>query len=113
MSELYNRIESLCKENGSNITEMCRQSGAPRGSLSDLKAGKTNRLNTTTLSKIAAHFGVSVDYLLGNEPEKGKNPVGFVADEAGIDNLLRKLTPTELAELMGKVAAELKERGLG
>ena len=70
MSELYNRIESLCKERGSNITEMCRQSGAPRGSLSDLKAGKTNRLNTTTLGKIATHFGVSVDFLLGNEEQK-------------------------------------------
>lgn len=70
MSELYNRIESLCKERGSNVTEMCRLSGAPRGSLSDLKAGKTNRLNTTTLSKIAAHFEVSVDYLLGNEEQK-------------------------------------------
>jgi len=70
MSELYNRIESLCKERGSNVTEMCRQSGAPRGSLSDLKAGKTNRLNTTTLSKIATHFGVTVDFLLGNEEQK-------------------------------------------
>lgn len=70
MSELYNRIESLCKERGSNITEMCRQSGAPRGSLSDLKAGKTNRLNTTTLGKIATHFGVTVDFLLGNEEQK-------------------------------------------
>lgn len=70
MSELYNRIETLCKERGTNITEMCRRSGAPRGSLSDLKAGKTNRLNTTTLSKIAVHFGVTVDFLLGNEEQK-------------------------------------------
>lgn len=70
MSELYNRIETLCKERGTNVTEMCRKSGAPRGSLSDLKAGKTNRLNTTTLSKIAVHFGVSVDFLLGNEEQK-------------------------------------------
>ena len=65
MSELYKRIEELCKNNGVTITDMCRASGAPRGSLSDLKMGRTNGLNSNTLSKIATHFGVSVDYLLG------------------------------------------------
>ena len=70
MSELYNRIEDLCKKHGTNITAMCKESGAPRGSLTDLKMGRTERLNTTTLSKIGEHFGVSVDFLLGNEDAK-------------------------------------------
>ena len=70
MSDLYNRIEELCKENNESITTMCRESGASRASLSDLKVGRKQNLSAETLSKIAAHFGVSVDYLLGKEKEK-------------------------------------------
>lgn len=67
MSDLYNRIEELCKTNNETITTMCKESGASRASLSDLKVGRKQNLSTETLSKIAAHFGVSVDYLLGQE----------------------------------------------
>lgn len=70
MSELYNRIESLCKGKQINITAMCRESGAPRGSLTDLKKGRTSALNTKTLSKIAEFFGVTTDYLLTGEDTK-------------------------------------------
>lgn len=67
MSKLYEIILGLCSEKGVSITELCRQSGASRGSLTDLKMGRKNSLSAATLSKIAAYFGVSVDYLLGNE----------------------------------------------
>ena len=74
MSELYNAIEELCKQKGITITTMCKESGASRGSLSDLKAGRKQSLSADTLSKIAAYFSVSVDYLLGKHqtsvPEK-------------------------------------------
>ena len=70
MSELYNRIEELCQKHGTNVTTMCKESGAPRGSLTDLKMGRTSRLNSTTLSKIGEYFGVSVDFLLGKEDTK-------------------------------------------
>ena len=64
MSVLYKRIEELCKEHGETITTMCKASGASRASLSDLKVGRKQSLSAETLSKIAAHFNVSVDYLL-------------------------------------------------
>lgn len=70
MSDLYNRIEELCKEKNESITTMCKESGASRASLSDLKVGRKQSLSAETLSKIAAHFDVSVDYLLGKEKEK-------------------------------------------
>lgn len=70
MSDLYNRIEELCKENNESITTMCKESGASRASLSDLKVGRKQGLSAETLSKIAVHFGVSVDYLLGKENKK-------------------------------------------
>jgi len=64
MGNLYNRIESLCKEKEVNITRMCRESGASRASLSDLKAGRKQTLSAETLKKIADYFKVTTDYLL-------------------------------------------------
>lgn len=76
MSNLYNRIEELCKENNESITTMCKESGASRASLSDLKVGRKQSLSAETLSKIAAHFDVSVDFLLGNENKKAPTENG-------------------------------------
>ncbi len=70
MSELYETITQLCVQKGINITELCRQSGASRGSLSDLKMGRKNSLSASTLSKIAEFFDVPVDYLLGTYTKK-------------------------------------------
>ena len=65
MSELYNRIERLCVQNKVTITAMCRESGASRASLSDLKVGRKQSLSADTLDKIANYFSTTVDYLLG------------------------------------------------
>lgn len=70
MSELYETITRLCAEREITITELCRQSGASRGSLSDLKMGRKNSLSASTLSKIAEYLDVSVDYLLGTYTKK-------------------------------------------
>ena len=70
MSELFSRIETLCKSRGKTITDLCRESGASRGSLSDLKQGRKQSLSAETLSKIAVYFDVSVDFLLGNEQKE-------------------------------------------
>lgn len=67
MSDLYNAIETLCVKKGITITTLCKESGASRGSLTDLKMGRKQSLSADTLSKIAGYFNVSVDYLLGNE----------------------------------------------
>lgn len=67
MGDLYTNIETLCKSRNITITTMCKESGASRGSLTDLRHGRNSTLHSETLKKIAAYFGVSVDYLLGNE----------------------------------------------
>ena len=69
---LYQRIEGLCHENGINVSEMCRQADITRAKISDLKMGRTRSLSAATLSKIAAYFNVTVDYLLGEgeRPER-------------------------------------------
>ena len=69
MSNLYYRIEKLCKSNDMTITSMCKASGASRASLSDLKMGRKQGLSTDTLAKIARVLGVSVGLLIGEKPE--------------------------------------------
>lgn len=67
MTEIYMRIENLCKEKGINITALCSACGISRASLSDYKNGRKKTLSADTLSKIAEYFNVSVDFLYGGE----------------------------------------------
>lgn len=70
MTTLYNRIEALCGRKSITITQMCKDAGVSRASLTDLKMNRKQSLSSTTLSKIASYFGVSVDYLLGHNETK-------------------------------------------
>lgn len=77
MEDLYKRIEILCNNRGVTITAMCKESGASRASLTDLKKGRKQGLSAETLSKIATYFEVSIDYLLtGEETKKAPTPEG-------------------------------------
>ena len=76
MDNLYNRIALFCKEKGVNITQMCRESGIPRATLSELKMGRTAMLSTKNMEKLSAYFNVPVDDLLGNEQKKTPTPEG-------------------------------------
>ena len=123
MSTLYSRINSLCAARGTSITEMCRRSGAARGSLTDLKHGRIKSLSPATLTKIAAELDTSVDYLLGREDAKTPAPEGrggegadaaatAAADisEADVRAWLQahgdELTPDEFVQLFGMGSAD-------
>lgn len=85
MSSLYSRISDLCKEKGVSVTEMCRSSGASRGSLTDLKNGRISGLNIGTLEKISSYFGVSIDYLNCGEGQEKPAPTGDELDKELIE----------------------------
>ncbi len=74
MSDMYSRIEELCKDRGINITQMCRDADVTRANLTELKKGRTLTLSANTLDKISAYFGVSTDFLLGREQQKTPAP---------------------------------------
>lgn len=69
LNEMYKTIENLCKENGINITKMCRDTGITRGSLTDLKMGRSAVLSSKTLAKIATYFSVPIESLMITDPE--------------------------------------------
>ena len=58
MSELYIRIENLCKEHKISITAMCKEAMVSRGSITDLKQGRSKTLSSEAISKIAKLFDI-------------------------------------------------------
>lgn len=70
MSDLYKTIHSLCEREGIKDGTLCANIGIRRSFLSELKSGRTKKLSAETLSKIAAYFNVTVDYLLSEQNEK-------------------------------------------
>ena len=79
---------------------MCDDLGMSRSTLTELRKGRAKTLNLEKASKIADYFGVSVDYLLGNEP-KEKAPTVEVDDERSakrkmLFDLFNSMTDEEL-----------------
>ena len=80
MSILYERLSALCQEHGISAYRMCKDTGIQPSIMTDLKMGRRQSLKAETAAKIAAYFGVSVDYFIGNTKEKEK-PASQEADE--------------------------------
>lgn len=102
MANLYENIEKLCKQRGVNVTTMCKESGASRGSLTDLKNGRKQTLKYETLDKIASYFGTSVDVLVSGEQKENPPQQPQSEVDAAVERIRRKLEsmPTEQREAL-------------
>lgn len=87
MSILYERLSALCQERGITAYRMCKDTDVQPSVMTDLKMGRRQTVKAETAAKIAAYFGVSVDYLLGNE-EKPAASKGSELDELVKDELI-------------------------
>lgn len=67
MDSLYDSILSLCDSHNIRPGRLCDELGLSRGLMTDLKMGRKKGVSAETAQKIAAYFGVSVGYLLGQE----------------------------------------------
>ena len=76
MGNLYDTIISLCESRGIKGAKLCNDTGISKGLLTDLKMGRRTGVSAVTAQKIAAYFGVSVGYLLGEEAEKAPTESG-------------------------------------
>jgi len=70
MGTLYNNIIALCEQRGIKGGKMCTDLGISKGLLTDLKMGRRTGISAANAQKIAAYFGVTVGYLLGEEENK-------------------------------------------
>lgn len=67
-TKYWNRIQELCKANGTTPTAVAKELGLSSSMSTRWKNGTIP--NPKTQSKIAAHFNVSTDYLLGYDEAK-------------------------------------------
>ena len=104
MSDLYSNIHALCEKEGIKDGTLCSNIGIRRSFLSELKAGRTKSLSAEVLSKIAAYFNVSVDYLLTGE-QKENPPQQQSEVDADIKWIEQKLVemPKEKREALMKL----------
>ena len=102
MANLYENIEKLCKQRGVNVTTMCKESGASRGSLTDLKNGRKQTLKYETLDKIASYFETSVDALASGEQKENPPQQPQSEVDAAVERIRKKLEsmPTEKREAL-------------
>lgn len=70
--DTYGRIERLLFENGMKQADLAKATGISTGLISQWK-NRSQQPSAKKLQIIADYFGVSTDYLLGNEP-KEKTP---------------------------------------
>ena len=97
MSELYNRIDALCKARGTNITAICKKAGVGRATLSELNAGRTKSLKLETAQKLADALGVSLNFLQGKSDDDRPITVEVPITELK-DYLGKKKAPTPEGE---------------
>ena len=67
MANLYETIQQLCQSRGIRPGRLLDELELSRGLMTDLKMGRKKGISAQTAQKIAAYFGVSVGYLLGQE----------------------------------------------
>lgn len=91
MSDLYSNIHALCEKEGIKDGTLCANIGIRRSFLSELKAGRTKSLSTEVLSKIAAYFNVSVDYLLTGEQKENPPQQPQSEVDAAVERIRKKL----------------------
>ena len=91
MSDLYSNIHALCEKEGIKDGTLCANIGIRRSFLSELKAGRTKSLSAEVLSKIAAYFNVSVDYLLTGEQKENPSKQPQSEVDAAVERIRRKL----------------------
>ena len=75
----FERFSALCRESGQTPNSVAKEIGASSGSVTAWKNGAAPR--HTTVAKIASHFGVSIDYLLGKSDHKAPPKQRSVSDE--------------------------------
>jgi len=98
MSDLYSNIHALCEKEGIKDGTLCANIGIRRSFLSELKAGRTKSLSAEVLSKIAAYFNVSVDYLLTGEQKENAPQQPQSEVDAAVERIRKKLESMPTAQ---------------
>lgn len=79
---LYERIEAMCRQHGVTITEMCRDAGISRASVSNLKHGGSRFLSSATIHKMSSYFRVPMDFWYDGLKDDAEQDFGKEQDKS-------------------------------
>jgi transcriptional regulator with XRE-family HTH domain len=88
MTEMYKRINDLCKSRKITVSDMCRDLEIHRSTLSELSSGRSKSLSSQNTTKIANYFNVSASYIFGEQKE---TPTLTKKDERDIKNKIDEI----------------------
>ncbi len=110
MGNLYETIQTLCKEKGIRPGRLCDELGISRGLMTDLKMGRKKGLSAATAQRIAAYLGVSVSTLLGQGRQDilDEVDIAFYDDFKELDET-QKQTLRDMVRLMRQRRQEQQE----
>ena len=103
---LYDQVEKICKANGLSFSQFADGIGVTGASVTGWKNGAIPR--KSTLKKISDHFGVTVEWLLSDEPLPGKwDPRAESSDFAPLSSREKQILEMyrQLSE-MGKLTVD-------
>lgn len=83
MADMYKKIDKLLDERGISGAKMSSDLGMSRSFMTELRKGRAKGIKFETAQKIADYFGVTTDYLFGEEAEKApaESSKRFVSDD--------------------------------
>ena len=79
ISNFYKKLRDLCEQNNMTVNELAQSLRLSSGSPTAWKNGTIPR--PSTVERIAVEFGVTADYLLGNEKAPTGNGERTVSDD--------------------------------
>lgn len=96
---MYNKLKKLCKEKGTNVTNLCE---IVTGSSGNLATWKKGYMRSDYLKKSAEYLDVTTDYLLGLD-DKPSRSAQLSADKRRLLEMYDKLTDMEKGEILGEL----------
>ena len=108
ISVFFDRLKLLCEEKSVSVYKACTDIGLNRSAVNKWKAGGSPR--GSVVAKFADYFGVSTDYLLGNE-KSAQAAEGEDADTIDFSNL-RNADGTPVSDEKMKIIMRILSMGL-
>lgn len=107
--DIYGRIELLMAEAKEKPADLSRATGISTGLLTQWKQRK-QKPSAEKIATVAEHYKVSLDFLIGNEPQQKEKPTAKSDElvneiDQKIIDLLKKLNPRDKAAIMAQIDA--------
>ena len=108
----YDKYVELCASIGKTPSAVAVEIGIGKSNVTYWKTGR-NKPSDITIARIAAYFGVSVDYLLGEEQKKTVTIESDGLSELDLKfvSLIKQLSDQEKAMLIAQIEGLLQLRG--